>query len=52
MRENMVRTTKNVTGNSNRVISHDGEDSKMLRKEIHKELRTRMGSGRKGYTTQ
>ena len=52
MRENVMSTTKNVTGNSDRVISHDGGDSKMLRKEIHKELGIQVESSGKGYTSQ
>ena len=42
---------KKCRGNSNRLIFHDGGDSKMLRKEIRKELRTRMGSSTIEYTT-
>ena len=52
MRENMARTSKNATGNYNRVIPYDGGLSKMLRKEIHKELRTQIELSRKGYTAQ
>ena len=47
MRESVVLTIKKVQGNFNRVISHDGEDFKILRKEIHKGLRTQMEVSRK-----